>query len=225
MDLRTFLSVVLRSWWLIALSVLTTAGSAAWVVRQQEPVYRAATRIEIKPSAALEEGQYINVQRGLENRTIINTEARKATGTAMREQVAERLGVKPEDVAAADIAANVLPETNLIEIRAMSTNPRLAAALSNTVAAELSSQAPARVIEIEVIDSAAIPTVPVEPQPVRTITLGVLFGLALGVLFALGYFMLQTLRSPSPARGYDSTDDLAEQDDMDLQKTQQFFVP
>lgn len=189
MDLRTFVGIVLRSWWLIVLSILTTAGSAAYVVRGQESTYRAETVVELKPNTDLEAAQSISAWNVIDKRSIINTTARKAEGSAMQEQVAKALNVSPAYIQQTDLSAIVVPESNLITIRAVSTNNVLAAAITNKVAEELSKQ-PEKVFQIEVTDIALPPTTPISPQPVRTITLGVFFGMALGVAFALlGYFI------------------------------------
>lgn len=199
MDLRTFFSILLRNWWLIILSVITTAGSAYYVVRGQQPIYRAGTTVELRCNTALEPAQCVSALGLLDRRTVINTTARKATGSAMQEQVAKTLGIPVTYIADADLSAIVVPEANLIEIRALSTDANLAAAITNKVAEELSTQIPEKVLQLDVIDAAVPPTSPIEPQPFRTITLGVVFGLALGVVFALLGYMIQSLRGTPAA--------------------------
>lgn len=220
MDVRTFVGIVLRNWWLIVLSILTTAGSATYVVMRQESIYRAETVVELKPNTDLETAQSISAWNVIDKRSVINTTARKAEGSAMQEQVAKALNITPEYIAETELSAIVVPESNLIEIRAISTDPNIAAMITNKVAEELSKQ-PEKVFQIEITDAAIPPTAPIAPQPVRTITLGVLFGLALGIAFALLGFFIQSWRgSNAPA-----TPGVAETDPaLAAAQTQQFYT-
>lgn len=195
MDLATFFKVLLRSWWLIALSVVTTAGSAAYVVSKQSPIYSASATVLLKASPNLEPNQYINAINALSRHETINSLARIAEGSSMRERVAKTLNTQPAVIAGSELAAQVLPDTNLIVIRANSPEPALAAAIANAVAEELRKEIPDRALQIDVTDRASPSTTPVAPQPARTITLGVLFGLVLGVVFALLGYVLQSVRA------------------------------
>lgn len=205
MDLATFFRIVLRSWWLIALSVVTTAGSAAWVVSKQDEIYRASATMLLKASPNLEPNQYINAINALSRVETINSLARIAEGSSMRERVAKALNTQPEVIAASEVTAQVLPDTNLIVIRANSPEPPLAAAIANAVAEELRKEIPNGALQMDITDRATPPTSPIAPQPTRTITLGVLFGLALGIAFALLGYALQSFRS---ARAEDDEDDV-----------------
>lgn len=228
MDLSTFLRVVIRGWWLIVLATIVTAGSAAYAVSQKEPVYRATARVMLQPSLLLGDArQYLDAMNALDKRTTINTLARNATGSSMQDKVAKALNVPVSVVQDADLTAVVVPETNLIELRAQSTKPELAAAISNTVAELLQNQVPERVIELEISDRATPPASPVEPQPVRVITLGVLFGIVLGIAFSvLGYFLqLARLSSaPTAVANAASGKQAANAAEVQNQSTQQFFV-
>lgn len=215
MDLRTFIGVLLRNWWLIVLSVLTTAGSATYVVTRQDSIYRAETVVELKPNPDLEPAQSISAWNVIDKRSVINTTARKAEGSAMQVEVAKALGVPTSYIAQTDLSAIVVPESNLITIRAISTKPEVAAMITNKVAEELSKQ-PEKVFQIEVTDEAEVPTAPIAPQPVRTITLGVFFGLALGVAFALLGYFIQSWRGSNTA--------VPEADPALAAQTQQLFT-
>lgn len=189
MSLQTFMTAVLRNWWVIlGLAILAAVGSAFGVSRQA-PEYRASAMVELKPSAAISEvNQTINMMNLLDKRTPINTIARKATSSSMQAQVADKLksqGVSLTEVKNADITANVLPSANLIELTAKSANSENAAAIVNTLATELLDQASGRVLEMDLIDPAVAPTSPVGPQVPRVIVLGLLSGLVLGIIFAL----------------------------------------
>lgn len=196
MSLSTFIRVLIRNWWLVVLATALTVGSTAIFVLMQKPVYQASTIVELKPSAVLEDpNQILNTINALTRRNVINTIARKATSMSMHEEVAQELGVPVEAVLAAQVRTITPPETNLIEVRAQSADPAFAALVANTVARNMVGQDYEKVIAVEVIDPAMPPTSPVAPQPLRLLTLGFVFGLILGLAFALLEQALQSLRS------------------------------
>jgi succinoglycan biosynthesis transport protein ExoP len=203
MSLSTFVRVLIRNWWLIVLATALTVGSTAVFVLLQKPVYQASTIVELKPSVVLEDpNQILNTINALTRRNVINTIARKATSMSMHEEVAREMGVPVEAVLSARVQTITPPETNLIEVRAQSTDPAFAAAVANIVAQKMLGQDYEKVISMEVIDPAVPPTAPIAPQPVRLLTLGLIFGLILGVAFALMEHALSILRS-----GIDILDD------------------
>ena len=196
MSLSTFIRVLIRNWWLIVLATALTVGSTAVFVLLQKPVYQASTIVELKPSVVLEDpNQILNTINALTRRNVINTIARKATSMSMHEEVAREMGVPVEAVLSARVQTITPPETNLIEVRAQSTDPAFAAAVANIVAQQMLGQDYEKVISMEVIDPAVPPTAPIAPQPVRLLTLGLIFGLILGVAFALMEHALSILRS------------------------------
>jgi capsular polysaccharide biosynthesis protein len=196
MSLSTFIRVLIRNWWLIVLATALTVGSTAVFVLLQKPVYQASTIVELKPSVVLEDpNQILNTINALTRRNVINTIARKATSMSMHEEVAREMGVPVEAVLSARVQTITPPETNLIEVRAQSTDPAFAAAVANIVAQKMLGQDYEKVISMEVIDPAVPPTSPIAPQPMRLLTLGLIFGLILGVAFALMEHALSVLRS------------------------------
>lgn len=185
MDLRQFFVLVLRGWWVIALAVLVTVASTAFFVSRQAPEYRSSTTVELIPFAGLEAREVVDVYNLLDKRNLSNTLARKAEGSAMAEVVAAKLGVDIGVVTRADITAIVLPDSNIIEVSASSSNSELAAAISNTVAEEMLGQTPDKILQLEAIDRAAPPASPIEPQPSRMLVLALMSGLVLGVGFVI----------------------------------------
>lgn len=210
MSVSLFLKIMLRNWWLIALATVLTTVSTAVFVFMQKPIYQASTTIELKPSVSLENpDQILNTINALTRRNVINTIARKATSTSMHEEVAQALSIPVSAVVAAQVQAVSPPETNLIEVRAQSIDPAFAAAVANTAAEKMLGQDYERVISMEVIDPALPPAQPISPQPLRLISLGVLFGLVLGVAFALLEHALQSLQVPIHKLGDELADGIA----------------
>jgi capsular polysaccharide biosynthesis protein len=185
MTLQQFVMLALRGWWVILLAVLVTVGSTAFFVSRQAPEYRASTTVELIPHIALNPNDVVDVYNLLDKRNLSNTLARKAEGTSMVDLVATRLGVDPSVVSNANVSAVVLPDSNIIEIKASSSDPNLAAAISNTVADEMLGQTPDKILQIESIDAATPPSTPIAPQPTRMLVLALFTGLVLGLMFVL----------------------------------------
>jgi len=185
MDLQQFFMLMLRGWWVIGLAVLVTVASTAFFVSRQAPEYRTSTTVELIPFAGLEAREVVDVYNLLDKRNLSNTLARKAEGSAMAQLVAKKLGVNISVVNNAEISAIVLPDSNIIEVSASSSNPDLAAAISNVVAGEMLGQTPDKILQIEAIDQAAPPSSPISPQPNRLLMLALISGLILGIGFVL----------------------------------------
>jgi polysaccharide biosynthesis transport protein len=185
MGLQQFLMLVLRGWWVIALATLVTAGSTAFFVSRQDPEYRATTTVEIVPHGLLDSREAVDVYNLLDKRSLSNTLARKAEGSSMAQLVATKLGVSPDVIGQADISAIVLPDSNIIEIRASSSDSELAAAIANTITDEMLGQNRTKILQIEAIDRAIPPSSPIAPQPTRMLILGLFSGIVLGVLLIL----------------------------------------
>lgn len=185
MSIQQFLRLVLRGWWVIALAALVTVGSTAFFVGRQAPEYRAVTTVELVPQALLEARYVVDVYNLLDKRSLSNTMARKAEGSSMAQTVAGKLGVSQAVIDRANITAIVLPDSNIIEIRASSSDRDLAAQIANTVADEMLGQNRAKILQIEAIDRATPPAMPIAPQLSRLLTLALVSGLVLGMLLVL----------------------------------------
>lgn len=200
MDIQEILAHLLKSWWVVVLSVVITASSTLAFGLHQDKIYQATTTVDVQPSTTLSDNQMINIINVLSNRrTTTNTFARRATSGYVEARIASKLNVSRDVVAGANLTAVVPPETTLIEIRAEANDPKLAAAISNAVAEELVKEAPSLVIMIEIVDYADPESSPISPQPSRLLTMGIVTGVILGLIFAILLYVLQRFLMPGPA--------------------------
>lgn len=202
MGFQQFISLLVRGWWIVLLATLVTVGSTAFFVSRQAPEYRASTTVELIPAAQLEANGVVNVYSLLDKRNISNTLARKAEGSSMAQLVASKLNIDASVVRHADISAIVLPDSNIIEISASSSNPDLAASIANTIADEMLGQTPTKILDVEAIDRASTPSSPIAPQPSRLIMLALLSGLVLGVILVLLENVVRNPSGPSSSDGF-----------------------
>jgi non-specific protein-tyrosine kinase len=134
-DLVKYL-VLLWHWaWLIALAVVIAAGGAYFVSKLTPPVYQARTTVLVDMTSSNSSNDYGFV---LLNSQLTQTYSQMMTKSSVLDEVATRLGLVKVNPKA--ITANPLTNTQLINIFAESTNPKLAADIANTLVTVFSEQ-------------------------------------------------------------------------------------
>ncbi len=129
--------LLLRRWlWLIGLLALL-AGGTAYLVSAYfvTPIYQASARISVQPSSSLSGATYSDILAGQYAAT---TYAQMVTVASISEEALRRLGYSEEaiaqDLIPYSLSATRVRDTQLIDIKVESSDPRLAANLANTVA-------------------------------------------------------------------------------------------
>jgi uncharacterized protein involved in exopolysaccharide biosynthesis/Mrp family chromosome partitioning ATPase len=149
MNLRDYWLIVRRRrMWIIATTVVTMLFSL-WLARQKVPVYQATATVKFEQSTNLS-GLLVEVL-SYSSSDNIETQATLIKSYPVLEEVARRLGRLPQapadtavkesrsyqttlDAIGSKIRTNRVPSTSILEITAVSTNPREARDLANTVA-------------------------------------------------------------------------------------------
>lgn len=149
MNLRDYWRIMRRRRVTIAVSTLAVATFAWWFAWQKEPVYEATAAIKFEQSTSLT-GLLVEVL-SFSPADTIETQAAIIRSFPVMEQVAKRLGELPTtlppdavreskaytavvDALTAKVRTKRVASTNILEITAVSTNPRRAKDLANTVA-------------------------------------------------------------------------------------------
>lgn len=204
LDLRGFLTVVVRRWPSCAACLLLGA-LAAWAVNAlTTPVYEARTQLFVATHAGsdtmqLNQGQSFSQARVLSYANIVNT--RQVTEAVVKEL---RLPTTPDELAGR-IRAEAPVNTVLIDITVSDTDRQRAARTANAVAVrfgrvverletprtvvsdldpEIVDAAPVSPVTLGVTQRATVPSVPVSPRPLLNLAVGLLGGLLLGVALA-----------------------------------------
>jgi polysaccharide biosynthesis transport protein len=125
----------------------------------------------------------------LERRTVVATFARIASTREVRMVAAEQLGLGPDELRGHRVSASVVSSTNLIRIRADGPDPRIVAALANAASGVTEAEARRlyRIFTLHPVEAAVVPQRPVHPDPVRNVGVGIVLGLFLGMLAAVGF--------------------------------------
>jgi capsular polysaccharide biosynthesis protein len=175
----------LRRWWKTLLVAGVVAALGAWILASRAPeTFEASTRLVVGPLAG-------NTDTVKAAGVLARTDAEVAESGSLLDDTAHGLGLAPGEVDDVEVDASANEVTRLLVISVRDDDPRRAADLANGVATALA----ARIGEdptgpegvITVLDSAAVPSEPVEPNVLRIVVLSVVATLVLsfGVALAL----------------------------------------
>lgn len=133
MELRQYVMIVWKRWWLVVLTTVLAAVAALVVSLTATPMYRSTVTLEVDSGSDPSQDAYV-LNRG--NAAAASTYVQQIGAPAVMEQVAARLGLDMEvrQVAAFISAAQVGGDTGMIEISAENASPDLAKALAETTA-------------------------------------------------------------------------------------------
>ena len=186
-DLDLYL-LTLRKYWLIIVATALLAAAAALAYSSSQPrTYNATSALLISSSGS-------NSASGLHQGTLqarqeLATLALFATRAETLTDVASELGV---DTTLLELQAQILPDTAIIEVTATSTEPQLAAAWANGVAAKTAATTgeifPAAKnvgLQATIIQPAVPPNAPAAPNTRRIVAVGFAAGVIIGVAIAL----------------------------------------
>jgi capsular exopolysaccharide synthesis family protein len=140
MDLRAYWFIIRRWWWLILLAAVL-AGASAYVVSRYftTPEYQATTRLLVQPSSATSGVGYQDVLAGQQ---VALTYAELLRSESISQEALHRLdarvaaGSTPayKQPLAYSVEVQRLQDTGILELRVVSTDPRLAADLAAMIA-------------------------------------------------------------------------------------------
>ena len=189
MEIRTYLQIIARYWWLVLLAVIVGGAIMALLDRRAVPIYRTQTRMVVRPSSSLTDPRLtIESVATLGSRYVAGTFAQMVTTSQVRDEARTAVGLSDAAAGDYDFVAAVLPDTAVIQITATGPDPTiLSTYLDATVQATVRDTADLfGVMELAPLEQQShIPLNPISPTPARDIPLGAGAGLGLGILLAL----------------------------------------
>lgn len=205
MDLQAFVSLIRRRWPVVVLAFVVCLASSAAISESQTKKYAATARLYVNvPSAVNIQQQQQAVE--LTSQLLVSF-AKVADDQITTGRISKALGSKIDaGTVRQKISATAVPQTTLIDVKAVDPNPTFAAILANQAAESLKTvidqlgAAPSGGVEATIINRATVPAKPVSPRPTRDITIGAFLGLALGAAAALSLDALdRTIREADVA--------------------------
>ena len=196
MELKIYLRILLRKWWIILPAFLITFTSTIVFTFTQAPTYEAVATFVVAPSSAF--GDVRSFAEGLDRlsrRTEISTTyAQVAASRLIRREAAEELDLSQDQRQSLSVASQLVAGTNVIKITVEGSDPVLVRDFANVVGAETV----AYVQELydgyymNPLDQASLPASPSTPNKKLNLALGAILGMALGGGLAFFSEYLQT---------------------------------
>ena len=211
MTLQDYMSILRRSWPLIAIATVVGALIALGLSLAMTPVYQATSQLFVSVKSAGAAGDAYT--GGLFVQQRVKSYVDVVDSPAVLEPVIEELGLDSTYIGlASQVSATTPPNTVLLNVSATDTSPAQAAKIANAVAASYANEI-ARLegakttmdglprlggngnqtpVQATVIKPAEVPTAAIFPRTQLNVLLGALLGLLVGVGIAVLRFTLDT---------------------------------
>jgi len=184
MEVRYFLKVIQRGWWLILVSVLLSINfSLIYSYYIVVPEYESVARFIVSPTLQITDNYaMVNSLEALDRRSIIATYAEFLNSYQIAQDALALLSANPGEFSDYTMSATILPEANIIRYSVRGPNPEVAALLANNIGQYAVDQIQRIyvVYNIDFLDKAAPPEEPVKPRPFQDAALAALVGLVIG---------------------------------------------
>lgn len=198
MDLFYYLRVLGRHWFVAVVGLVATVVLTAVYVQQQPYVYSSTGTMVVRPRTVnTDDGVRAidTLTRGVE---ISSTYATIARSDLIRDRAKANISptLNASEVA---ISSEVVTSTSIIEVSATGGDPEVVNALATEVARQTVAYVGdlQDVFELQIIDQPDLPDEPVAPNRPLLLATGVIFGVMVGVLFAL---LAEAVSRPARAR-------------------------
>ncbi|HLO18012.1 MAG TPA: diguanylate cyclase [Anaerolineales bacterium] len=189
MEMRFYLRIIRRGWWLILIAALVAVNfSLVYSYYLTRPTYEAVARFIVSPNIQnIESRDLVNSLEALDKRSIISTYAEVLNSHDIIDRTLKTLGVNPAQFAAYTAYVTVLPDANIIRFSVQGPDPQATAIFANAIGQNAIDfiRNLYVIYNIEFIDKALVPTVPIEPKPVQNAGLALLVGIVIGVGLAI----------------------------------------
>lgn len=206
MDLRDYLKILQKRWWIIVLVAGIAAGSAYGFSKLQDTIYKSSIKLTVEPSRASDYGQTLAIKNLLRN----YADQLRARKMAQRVIDLLQLDIKPEALIA-KIAVDPDEANYTIQIEARDRNGGVAQRIAQTYAELFVQQRQIANLQVDqtdriltsIVDDAGAPEIYSPKTSVNVLAGGVLGGLlGLIMLFVLEWLESDVVRSSEDIERY-----------------------
>lgn len=196
MELRHYIRMLGRGWWIIALAALSGLLLALARSYVTEPQYRTSTRLLLSPDLAqIQSGQELYAVTTLQNRSTVATISEIMKSGTEFKAIGQTLNLPPGEIFHYKNSAVTIPEASVLELFVDGPDPEITALLANNMAGRaidyVNQTYP--VYRLTVLDAALAPSVALTPKPLRDGMLSLILGGVLGAVLAV---IQEQLRTP-----------------------------
>jgi capsular polysaccharide biosynthesis protein/GGDEF domain-containing protein len=188
MELKAYLRILLKYWWLVVLSLVVTIVATLIFTSRQPQIYETKATFVIRPHSLIVEDEFVRTLDTLSRRIEINSTFAEIAGSKLiKEQAAEKLNLDSAQKKDLTVKGSVLAGTNILEIAVEGTDPALIQDFTEAVSIETLDYVNNLydVLELEPLDPAEIPSKPIKPNLTFNLILGTVLGLGLGIALAI----------------------------------------
>jgi diguanylate cyclase (GGDEF)-like protein len=189
MEIRLYLQMLRRGWWIVILTTLVAVTIALVAAYLATPMFQASARFIVSPNTNLVSGRDVVTSMDiLDRRSIVSTYAEIFNSTRIYAETVQALLLDPVKLEKYTIVTVVLPDANVLETSVSGTDPNTVALLANQIGQRAIGNISLmyQAYTISMLDPAAAPIEPFSPQPIRDVglalALGIVGGAALAVL-------------------------------------------
>ena len=188
MNIRMYIRMIQKGWWIIALAVLTALNVTMIMDLYSTPIYEATTRMILLPNTESFAGKdFVSSLSSLDNSSIVTTYADVFDSDFNIDAFINTIDLNDEEIDLYTQSTVVLPDSNVLEIYVTGPDPEIAAQWANGVARTGIDYMKDlyQVYDINILDAAVVPAEPISPQPVRDVSLAGVLGLLVGIILAI----------------------------------------
>ena len=188
MEIKLYLRMLQKGWWIILLAGLVALVSSLVVSFLTLPQYSATARFIIIPSPSLKtSGEVINSLNTLDRVSVVATYVEVMNSQKIFEDSLAFLNLNPDSMEGYTVQALALPSSSVLELTVTGSDPNLVAELSNAIGQQtiIFANSINFILTINFLDIATPPTDPISPQPLRDAGLALVIGVVIGSVFAI----------------------------------------
>jgi GGDEF domain-containing protein/capsular polysaccharide biosynthesis protein len=197
MELKHYLEILSRRWWIVAGSALLALVSAGYLTAQQPWIYEADATFVVRPRLVDAEDAVKAIDTLIRGGEINETMAKIATSDAIVDRAKATLGRDIVSGSATSVTANVVAGTNILRLTVSGHDPLVVKEYTDEIAGELVTYIDGLedVFTLAPLDGANLPNNPAGPKKLLTVVLAGILGTTAGILIAA---TVEYLSEPAP---------------------------
>jgi polysaccharide biosynthesis transport protein len=197
MELREYLRILVKYWWMILLFTLLALVISLNISYSRPPVYESTSTYAVGMQPFESSSEFYGWDIMLRNQErILLTYCQIMTSQSARREAVRIMNVPNVDPGQYTVLCNVLPETNILRLIVQGQMPAVVTRMNEAIGVAGMEQTRGLypVFPMYKVDSPEINETPISPNISQNATMGTAFGLLMGVALAI---LLEYFRSPA----------------------------